>query len=148
VVALQRLTASGTGNAIRGVAAIRGFALVAARATFMAKTVAGAARTSRLAMLFAPALYLGAAAAMARRLEVPEATASDNRPAIENGERYRCPHHGRPAVAFDKSSWSDTEHDSPSSETLTANPLDEDAPSQLGTTALLLQLFGRNYAIQ
>ena len=87
VVSLQLLRAIRPGIAIRRVAGIRCFTMVAAGATAMAETVAGTAATSGLAVLFAVSLHLGATAAMARSLEVPEAATSDNRPAVENGER-------------------------------------------------------------
>lgn len=73
-------------------------------------TMPGTACTSRFALVAAAVLRLWAAATMANGLEVPETTASDHGPAIENGERYGCPYHGRPKMASDKSSWSDTKH--------------------------------------
>jgi hypothetical protein len=82
---------------------MRSFTSVAAAAVAMAETVARTAWTSGLAvLLFGSILHLGATAAMAHRLEVAGAAASDKRPAVENGKRYGCPHHGRPGMAADK----------------------------------------------
>lgn len=116
VVALQLLRAIRPGIAIRRVAGICCFTMVAAGAIAMAVTVAGTAGTSGLAVLFATILHFGATAAMTRSLEVPEAATSDNRPAVEYGKRYGRPYHGRAEMAADESRKSDTGHGKTSSE--------------------------------
>jgi hypothetical protein len=91
-VPFQLLTTGGMWIALGRIALMRYFASVAAGATTLAEIATCAAGTTRLAMLFATILDVHAATAMARGLEATEAATSDNRPAIENSQRYGSPY--------------------------------------------------------
>jgi hypothetical protein len=91
--------------AIGGVALLRCAILFAARATSVAEPMPSAASASGLAVMLA-ILHLGATAAVTNGLKVPKATASNNRPPIEYGERDGCPYQSGPIMAADKPCWS------------------------------------------
>src|SRR5688572_18781266 len=76
----------------------------------MAKTMAGTAGISGLAVLFASLLRVGATVATAHRLKVPGAAATNKCPAVEDDERYGDPYHGHTGMMAEKASLSNTDH--------------------------------------
>jgi hypothetical protein len=89
--------------AICGVGGRFGFCFVAAAASAMAETVASTAGRSGLTV-FGSIVLVRATTAMTCRLEVAEAPASDNSPAVQDGKGHYGPYQGRPIMAADKPS--------------------------------------------